>query len=100
MIDERPNQTERTNTMAANINYAIIDTPTNDPVKKAHLLLAKCFADCRYFLGNGNRNEKFLFGGSVDNCIAAMRKGYGCMEVKPVWLDASDIDYFEMEMKR
>lgn len=68
--------------------------------KETHMLLARCLSDCRYFLGSGNRNDACLFGGSVAKHIATMRNLYGCMEVKPVWLDASDIDYFEMEMKR
>lgn len=61
-------------------------------------LLSRCKSDCEYFLGNGNRNEKHLWGGTVKDHIGKMRELYNEVPEKPEWLTAEDIDRYEQLM--
>lgn len=60
-------------------------------------LLDRMRQDCEYFLGNGNRNEKFLWAGNVDDQIKAMRDLQS--RLNPEWLSKEDIDRYESQMK-
>ena len=60
-------------------------------------LLDRMRQDCEYFLGNGNRHEKFLWAGNVDDQIKAMRDLQS--RLNPEWLSKEDIDRYESQMK-
>lgn len=60
-------------------------------------LLDRMRQDCEYFLGNGNRQEKFLWAGNVDDQIKAMRDLQS--RLNPEWLSKEDIDRYESQMK-
>lgn len=65
-----------------------------------YMLLSRLKSDCDYFLGNGNRYEKHLWAGNVDDQIAKMKELYNKLPEKPEWLTMEDIENYEKEMKQ
>lgn len=63
-----------------------------------YALLDRCLSDCKYFLGNGGRCERFLWGGNVKNHIKKMKELYNKVTVKPEWLTMEQINEFEKAM--
>lgn len=61
-------------------------------------LLDRLKSDCEYFLKAGNRNEKHLWTGNVDDQIAKMKELWNSLEEKPEWLSMEDIENYEKEM--
>jgi len=63
-------------------------------------MLSRLQSDCDYFLGNGNRNEKYLQDGSVEVHIDEVKKLYNYFDdnKKPEWLTWDDILSYENEM--
>ena len=61
-------------------------------------LLDRLRADCEYFLGEGQRNEKHLWAGNVHAQIAKMRELYDTLPEKPEWLTKEAIDNYENRM--
>lgn len=63
-------------------------------------LLGRMQTDCNYFLGAGNRAEKFLWAGDVPEQIAYMRAIYNSFpdDKKPEWISLADIDEYEKKM--
>lgn len=61
-------------------------------------LLDRCVSDCKYFLGNGNRCEKHLYGKSVKVHIAIMKDIYYKLPQKPEWLTMEEINEYEKQM--
>lgn len=64
-----------------------------------YMLLDRLKTDCEYFLGNGNRNEKHLWAGSVEAQINEMKKIWNNLKEKPEWLTMEDINNYEKLMK-
>ena len=62
-------------------------------------LLDRLKSDCEYFLKAGNRSEKHLWAGNVDDQIAKMKELWNSLEEKPEWLSMEDIENYEKEMK-
>lgn len=63
-------------------------------------LLDRLKSDCEYFLKAGNRNEKHLWAGNVDDQIAKMKELWNSLEKKPEWLSMEGIENYEKEMKQ
>jgi len=55
--------------------------------------------DCEYFLGNGNRHEKFLWAGNVKEQIKTMKEIWNSLKVKPEWLTMEQINDYEKRME-
>jgi hypothetical protein len=68
--------------------------------KFEYQLLDRCKQDCKYYLGNGNRQSKYLWGITVEGHIAKMRELYALLPEKPEWLSERDIDRYEEQMTR
>ena len=66
--------------------------------KFEYQLLDRLRSDCEYYLGAGNRCEKYLWAGSVKEQIAKMRELYDLLPVKPEWLSLEDISAYEQKM--
>lgn len=66
--------------------------------KEKYMFLDRMKQDCKYFLGNGNRNTKYLFGNSVKEHIESMKELYNSLKEKPEWLSMEDIEEFENKM--
>ena len=68
----------------------------------SYQLLSRMQSDCKYFLGNGNRYEGHLWGGSVKNHLSYMRKLYTSFpkDLRPEWLTEEELNYYEKEMKK
>ena len=86
-----------------NRNYLLVDIDKsvlqNDETFR-YQLLGRMQTDCNYFLGNGNRLDKFLWAGSVEEQIAYMKALYNSFpdDKKPEWISLEDINNYENEM--
>lgn len=74
-------------------------TENNTDSEYQYMLLDRLKTDCEYFLGNGNRNEKHLWAGSVDAQIKEMKKIWNSLKEKPEWLTMEDINNYEKLIK-
>ncbi len=63
-------------------------------------LLSRLKADCEYFLGSGQREERNLFSGNLHAHIQKMRELYDLVPEKPEWLTKDQIDSYEERMAR
>ena len=79
----------------------IIDDYTHTDDSFKYQMLGRLQMDCDYFLGYGNRKDKFLWAQNVPDQIKLMRALYDSFEddKKPEWLTKEDIDNYEKEMK-
>lgn len=69
-------------------------------ISHRYMLLDRMRVDCNYFLGPGNRHEKYLWAGNVREHIAYMKaiwNGFKADE-KPEWLSLEDIQDYEKKM--
>jgi hypothetical protein len=66
-----------------------------------YMMLDRLRSDNEYYLGNGNRNPKNLWAGSVDGQIEEMKKLWNQLpkDKKPEWLSMEDIEDYERKMK-
>lgn len=73
----------------------------NKPNDFKYAMLSRMISDCRYFLGNGNRAEKHLWAGNVEDQITLMKALYNSFKdnEKPEWTSIDEIDGLEKEMK-
>ncbi|MDE6993901.1 MAG: hypothetical protein K2P41_05690, partial [Lachnospiraceae bacterium] len=62
--------------------------------------LSQMKSDCEYFLGAGNRAEKYLWQGNIHDHIREMRRIYGLVPEKPEWLTTDEIDSYAQRMAR
>lgn len=65
----------------------------------AYRLLSRMCMDCNYFLGAGDRHEKFLWAGNVKDQIKTMKEIWNGLKVKPEWLTMEQIEAWEKEME-
>lgn len=65
-----------------------------------YMMLDRLRMDCGYFLGNGNRNEKRLWAGNVEEQIQLMKDLYNSFEEKPEWISMEEIERYEKQMKQ
>jgi hypothetical protein len=66
-----------------------------------YMMLGRLQTDCDYYLGNGNRSERVLWAGNVDDHIEEMKKIWNSLpkDGKPEWLSMEDIEEYERKMK-
>jgi len=80
--------------------------PTTTPTDKApderyrYMLLDRLRTDCEYFLGAGNRCEKYLWAGSVGTHIDTMLEIYDSFrdEARPEWITREQIEAYRKRM--
>lgn len=65
-----------------------------------YMLLSRLVMDCKYYLGNGNGNNKILWAGNVRDQIAKMKElWYGFSQnEKPEWLSIEQIKQYKKDM--
>lgn len=76
---------------------------THEPADSfKYMLLDRLRTDCGYYLDGGNRNCKYLWGGSVAAHLEAMRTLYNSFPEgdRPEWLTPEQIDGYAAEMER
>lgn len=61
-------------------------------------MLSRFKMDCDYFLGFGNRCEKHLWAGNVEDHIELMRMLYDFLPEKPEWLTFEQIEEYSERM--
>jgi len=66
-----------------------------------YMLLGRMRSDCDYFLGNGGRNEKDLWGGNIERHIEIMEELYYSFpkSKRPDWISIADIESYAIRMK-
>lgn len=69
-----------------------------DAQKFQYMMLGRLQTDCDYFLGNGQRSVNNLWGETIEEHIAEMKKIWTELEVKPEWLTMEDIENYERQM--
>lgn len=78
------------------------DRQKNKEFSFAYSLLDRMRSDCEFYLGAyGNRNNKYLWGGTPDNHIYEMRKLYNYLKyhkAEPQWLTEEQIEKYAKEM--
>ena len=62
-------------------------------------LLSRMMQDCEYFLGAGDRHEKFLWAGNVRDQIKTMKDIWNNLKEKPEWLTMEQINDYEKRME-
>ena len=74
--------------------------PLEHDEKFRYMLLDRMKQDCKYFLGNGHRLEKYLWGTDVKNHIETMKALWNSFPEngKPEWLTMEEIEEFEKQM--
>lgn len=70
--------------------------------KFEYMMLSRLEMDCKYFLGNGNRQVKHLWADSVESHIGYMKELYNKFpqDKKPEWITLDDIANYEKEMRK
>ena len=63
-----------------------------------YMLLDRLRQDCLYYLGYGNRNEKNLWAGNVEEQIQLMKDLYNSFKDKPQWISLEEINDLENKM--
>jgi hypothetical protein len=68
--------------------------------KFRYQLLSRLQGDCNYYLGNGNRNSKYLWAGDETEQIIVMKQLWNSFshDDKPEWLTWNEILEYENKM--
>lgn len=76
-------------------------TNINEETQYKYMLLDRLRNDCDYFLGYGNRQEKYLWAENIQDHITQMKELYNSFteDEKPEWLSMQDIEEYEKKMK-
>ena len=71
-----------------------------NPNKHQYMLLSRLQQDCEYYLGYGDRHDKFLWAGNVIDQIKKMKEIYKQLpeDAKPEWLSLEEIEDYEKKM--
>lgn len=96
--EDAMNSVNRSISRKQSLKEGILTSEEDNP-EFLYKMLDRLRSDCDYYLGNGNRNEKFLWAKTVDAQIEEMRDIYNKLEKKPEWLTDKDIDDYERKMK-
>ena len=91
-ITEDP--TEKCTLLVEGVHFIIL-TPSDT---FNYRLLSRCKQDCDYYLGYGNRQDKWLWGKNPAAHIAKMRELFEAVPVKPEWLTAEQIAGYAKSM--
>lgn len=70
----------------------------DEHLKMQYMLLDRCLSDCYYFLGNGTRQDQYLWGKDVPSHISKMKELWNAVPEKPEWLSMREIEWFERDM--
>lgn len=63
-----------------------------------YMLLSRMQSDCKYYLGNGNRQPKHLWVHDESTHIETMRALWLSLPVAPEWLTMEQIDEYAKQM--
>ena len=84
------------------VTIELINPPQHPTRAEKHnyIMLSRLQSDCKYFLGNGGRNELRLWAGNVPDQIEEMLKIYNWFDddKKPEWITLEEIYNYEAAM--
>jgi len=74
--------------------------PDTNKNKFNYQLLGRLQSDCKYYLGNGNKQSKFLWAQNEKEQIEKMKSLYASFsdEEKPEWISLDEILSYEADM--
>lgn len=73
-------------------------THSNDYPSYGYMTLSRCKMDCGYYLGNGNRSDKYLYMGNPRDHIDFMKALWHKLPEKPQWLTLEQLELYERKM--
>lgn len=84
--------------MSEYIKKIIEESSETDTLK--YMLLDRMRQDCEYYLGNGNRMKKYLWGNDEKEHIEDMKALLNSLpeSEKPEWLSMEQIEEYERKM--
>lgn len=65
-----------------------------------YMILNRLQLDCKYFLGNGNRNNKYLWASDPKEHIKIMKALYKSLTTPPKWITMEEIKYYEKNLTK
>ena len=65
-----------------------------------YMMLSRLQADCKYFLGNGNRHNKDLWAKDPNEHIRIMKALYNSLPTPPDWITMEEIKNYEKELTK
>lgn len=68
--------------------------------KFRYMMLSRFQADCKYFLGNGNRHNKDLWAKDPNEHIKIMKALYNSLPTPPDWITMKEIKNYEKELNK
>lgn len=82
-------------------NHDVVKEITSSGLSFSLDMLYRMRMDCEYFLGYGNRCEKYLWAGNIKDHIEIMQGIYQAIpeEEKPEWINDKDIESFKNKMQ-
>lgn len=82
------------------LNELILNELLQDDESFRYRLLGRLQQDCKYYLGYGNRLNKYLWAGSVEEQIETMIALYDSFDEdkKPEWITMEEIERYREEM--
>ena len=72
----------------------------NGEDKFRYIMLSRFQADCKYFLGNGNRHNKDLWAKDPKEHIKIMKALYNSLPTPPDWITMEEIKNYEKELTK
>lgn len=61
-----------------------------------YMMLGRLVQDCEYFINHGQRYEKHLWAGNIENHIKYMKEVYKLVPEKPEWLSLEEVERYEI----
>lgn len=71
---------------------------SKDYPRYGYMMLGRLQSDCDYYLGYGDRLDKYLFMGNTQDHIELMKALWNELEEKPEWLTYEQIEEYEQQM--
>ena len=71
----------------------------NGEDKFRYMMLDRFYLDCKYYLGNGNRNSKHLWAKNPKEHIKIMKALYNSLPIPPEWITIEEINNLERKFE-
>ncbi len=83
-------------------NAEITKDIVSSGINYSFMMIDRMEQDCKYFLGYGNGNKKYLWGCNVEDHIKIMREIYESIPKteRPEWINKKRIKDYEYKMKK
>lgn len=69
----------------------------NESAEFRYRMLGRLQMDLEYYLGHGNRSEKHLWAGSIEEQFEVVQALYDSLDEKPEWLTQEQINDYKIQ---